>query len=272
MPIRTAAFALIAAAALASSSAVVASASSPGGATACAQLLRPIAGLNAAQAIRAVAANMTQTCGFTISGSFDGAGFDIDGWGLYGTSSYAATGGVHLVWDDQSVIFDFYRNGGSDYLRLYMAPGSGMPASQAATTLRAEWNGWGVTSNAVIKAAGTTRWVKLTAPQSRSFNSEVGVPLTSAALGADIAKGSGEPWKLGGTKTVDRERYAVLTDPVNNSGPGYLGQSLYVDSAGQPFQIRYVSQDGQPVMASFGHWGEVPVVTLPPASKVVVQP
>jgi hypothetical protein len=287
MPIRTAARALITAAAApalataALATAVLvnavllnadaANASSPGSDTACAQVTRPITGMSAANAIHAVAANMASTCGFTISGSFEGIGFGIDGWGLQGTSSFAASGAVHLIWDDQSVITDFYRSAGHEYLRLYMAPDAGMPGSQATATLRAEWNSWGVNSNAVIKAAGTTKWVKLTAAQTRIFNTEVGFPLTSAALGVDIAKGSAEPWKLGGTKTVSGVRCTVLTDPANNSGPGYLGESLYVNPFGQPVQIRYASQDSQSVVASFGHWDAIPTLT-PPASKVIVQP
>jgi hypothetical protein len=280
MPSRTAAFSLIAAAlaasgTLAASSAAVANASGPGpvSTTICAVFPRLLANLSAAQAIRSVAAGMDKTCGFTISGSFDGAGFGVDGWGLYGTSSYAASGGVHLVWNDQSVIIDFYRTGaGREYLRLYMAPGSGMTAAQGAATLRAQWNAYGVTSNAVIKAAGSSKWIRLTAAQSRKFNANAGVPLTSAALGADIAKGSGRPWRLGGSKTVKGVRFTVLTDPVNNSGPGYLGENLYVNAIGQPTQIKYVSQDTQSVVASFGHWGGVPVEVLPAAPKIVVQP
>jgi hypothetical protein len=278
MPSRTAALSLIAAAALAASgtlgtsSAAVANASGPGPFI-CAQLARIITGLSAARAISAVADGMDKTCGFTISGSFDGTGFGVDGWGLYGTSSYAATGGAHLVWNDQSVIIDFYRSAaGSEYLRLYMAPGSGMTGAQGAATLRAQWNGYGVTSDAAIKAAGSSKWIKLTAAQSKKFNANAGVPLTSAALGADIAKGSGKPWRLGGSKTVQGVRYTVLTDPVNNSGPGYLGENLYVNSFSEPVQIKYVSQDTQSVVASFGHWGGVPAEILPAASKIVVQP
>jgi hypothetical protein len=271
MRLRTAAVALISAAALASSGAVIAAnASSPGSATACAMVTRPITNLPAAQAVRAVAANLDKTCGFTISGSFEGAGFGIDGWGLYGSSSYAASGAVHLVWDGQGVILDVYRVGGSDYLRLYMAPGAGTSGSQATATLRAEWNSWDVKSNAVIKAAGTTKWVKLTAAQTKMFNKDAGVPLSSAALGTAIAEGSQKPWKLGGTKTVNGVRCTVLTDPVNNSGPGYLGESLYVNPSGLPVKITYVSQDSQSVVSVFGHWGGVATVA-PPASKVISQ-
>jgi hypothetical protein len=277
MRLRTTAVALISAAALTTSCAVLAesggaaNASSPGSATVCAMATRPITNMSAAQAIRTVAANLDKTCGFTISGSFDGAGFGIDGWGLYGSSSYAASGGVHLVWDSQSVILDFYRVSSGEYLRLYMAPGAGMSGSQGTATLRAEWNSWDVKNNAVIKAAGTTKWVKLTAAQTKMFNTDVGVPLTSAALGTAIAEGSQKPWRLGGTKTVNGVRYTVLTDPVNNSGPGYLGESLYVNSSGLPVKIQYVSQDNQSVVSAFGHWGGVATVA-PSASKVIRQP
>jgi hypothetical protein len=210
------------------------------------------------------------TCGFTISGAFEGAGFGIDGWGLYGTSSFSANGGTHLVWDNQSVIFDFYRTGGAEYLRLYMAPGAGMAAAQALLTLRAIWSFYGLTSNPVIKASAAGKWVKLTAVQQRKVNAGLGVPLTSGALGAAIARGSGTPWKAGGTTTVNGVRCVVLTDPANKTGPGYLGESIYVNAAtGLPVQIRYVSQDSQRVTSNFGSWGRIGAVTPPPAAKVI---
>jgi hypothetical protein len=275
MPIRTAVTAAISAAAIISCSvaAANASASASGGPVspvACASLTQSVTGHNATQAIHAVAANMAHTCGFTVSGSFEGVGFGIDGWGLAATSSYAAEGGLHLVWNAQGVINDLYRSGGHEYLRLYEEAGSGMSAGQTTVTLRATWKAYGVTSNSVIKAAGSTKWIKLTAAQQKTVNSELGLPLTSAALGADIAKGSGRPWRLGGTKTVDGVRCVVLTDPVNNSGPDYLGENLYVNAAtGLPVRIQYVSQDGQPVASIFGNWGRVITITPPPASKVV---
>jgi hypothetical protein len=269
MPIRIAAAALISAAAFVSGCGSVANASGPGDAL-CASLTQSVNGWTAAQAIHIVAENMADTCGFTISGDFEGEAFGIDGWGLYGTSTYGPFGGVHLVWNNQGVILDVYRVSGHDYLRLYMESDSGASASQIASELRAEWNAFGITSNAVIKAVGTTKWVEFTAAQAKKVNTELGVPLTSGALGNAIAQGSGEPWKLGGTKTLNGVRCLVLTDPVNNSGPGYLGESLYVnESTGEPVEIRYVSQDSQQVTANFGNWNHVGVLTGPPAAKVV---
>jgi hypothetical protein len=67
-----------------------------------------------------------------------------------------------------------------------------------------------------------------------------------------------------------RPRIAAAALPVNNSGPGYLGESLYVNTAtGLPVEIAYVSQDSQSTTASFGHWGHVVAVNPPSAAKVV---
>jgi hypothetical protein len=272
MPLRSAALALIAAAALAASSGVAlsggaANATSPGTtAIACASVPSDIAGLTAAQAIHAVAQSMPHGCGFTVSGQFDGPGFDIDGWELDGTSTYGALGAAHVVWLNQGMVLDFYRAGGGEYLRIYEY---GKPNAAPDINVRAEWQAFGI-SAALGKQAGSAKWIKLTAAQQKKINPDLGVPLTASALAGDIAQGSGKPWKLGGTKTVNGVHCTVLIAPVNNSGAGFLGESLYVSTAtGLPVGINYVSQDNQPVSASFGHWGQVAAVNPPPASKVV---
>jgi hypothetical protein len=277
MPLRSAALALIAAAALAASSGVAFSgvASASGGANAstsgttaiaCASASTGIAGLTAAQAIHAVARYMPHACGFTVSGQFDGPGFDIDGWELDGTTTYGALGAAHVVWLNQGIVLDFYRAGGGEYLRIYEY---GKPNAAPDLNVRAEWQAFGI-STALVKQAGSAKWIKLTAAQQKKINPDLGVALTASALAGDIAQGSGKPWKLGGTKTVHGVRCTVLIAPVNNSGPGFLGESLYVNTAtGVPVGINYVSQDNQPVTSAFGHWGTAARVTAPPASKVV---
>jgi hypothetical protein len=271
MPLRSAALALVAAAALAATTGAalpgaVADASTPSAMVACASASASIAGLTAAQAIHAVAGNMPHACGFTVSGQFDGPGFDIDGWELDGTSTYGALGAAHVVWLNQGMVLDFYRAGGGEYLRIYEY---GKPNAAPDVNVRAEWQAFGI-STALVKKAGSAKWIKLTAAQQKKINPDLGVSLTASALASDIAKGSGKPWKLGGTKTVNGVHCTVLIAPVNNSGPGFLGESLYVNTAtGLPVGINYVSQDNQPVTASFGHWGHVAAVNPPPSSKVV---
>ena len=273
MPLRSAALALIAAATLAASSGVassggVANASTPETTAGflCASASSGIAGLTAAQAIHAVAQYMPRACGFTVSGQFDGPGFDIDGWELDGTSTYGALGAAHVVWLNQGMVLDFYRAGGGEYLRIYEY---GKPNAAPDLNVRAEWQAFGI-STALVKKAGSAKWIKLTAAQQKKINPDLGVALTASALASDIAQGSGKPWKLGGTKIVNGVHCTVLIAPVNNSGPGFLGESLYVNTAtGLPVGITYLSQDSQSVTASFGHWGHVAAVNPPPASKVV---
>lgn len=280
MPLRTAAVALIATAALASSAGAVANASAStayrtsgrianqtGAYQSCLSVTRSVAGLTAAQAIKVVASEMPHACGFTVSGDFDGPGFDIDGWELDGTSTYGALGGAHIVWFDQGMVLDFYRVGGARYLRLYE---DGKPNAAPDLNVRTMWQAFGV-SRAVVKQAGSAKWIKLTAAEWKKTSRDLqGVPLTASALASAVAKGSGKPWQLGGSKTVRGVHCTVLVAPVNKSGPGFLGESLNVSTAtGLPVGIKYVSQDSQSVTASFGHWGTAAAVTAPPAAKVV---
>lgn len=270
MPLRTVAVALVAAATLASSAAVANASATSGpsaasGPSICASLTRSVAGLTAAQAIHVVSSEMPQACGFTVSGQFDGPGFDIDGWELDGTSTYGALGGAHIVWYNQGMVLDYYRVGGGVYLRIYEA---GKPNAAPDINVKGEWQAFGI-SSALVKKAGSAKWIKLTAAEQKKLNPDLGVPVTAAALATGIAKGSGKPWRLGGTKVVRGVHCTVLVAPVNNSGPGFLGESLYVSTAtGLPVGITYVSQDSQSITASFGHWGAA-TVTAPPAAKVV---
>ncbi|HEY1626843.1 MAG TPA: hypothetical protein VGG16_23910 [Streptosporangiaceae bacterium] len=281
MPLRTAAVALFAAAALASSTGAVANASTvnastanastvnastASGTTVCASVTRSVAGLTAAQAIRVMASEMPHACGFTVSGQFDGPGFNLDGWELDGTSTYGALGGAHIVWYNQGMVLDFYRVGNGEFLRIYEA---GKPNAAPDINVKGEWQAFGI-SNALVKKLGSAKWIKLTAAEQKKINPDLGVPVTASALASDVAKGSGKPWKLGGTKTVRGVHCTVLIAPVNNSAPGFLGESLYVNTAtGLPVGINYVSQDSQSVTSTFGHWATAATVTAPPASKVV---
>jgi hypothetical protein len=264
MGLRTAAVALISAVAFASLPGVAANASTSTKMV-CASVTQSAAGLSASQAVQAMAAEMPHACGFTVSGQFDGPGFSIDGLELYGTTTYGALG---AVWLNQGNVLDFYRAGGADYLRIYLygQPNAANPGVDVTTM----WQAFGI-SSALVKEAGSAKWIKLTAAQAKKIVPDLaGVPLTASALAADVAQGSGKPWKLGGTKTVNGVKCTALVGPVNNSGVGYLGQSLYVSTATDlPVWIDYVAQDKQSVTATFGHWGQASV-TPPPASKVVV--
>jgi hypothetical protein len=265
MPLRTAAVALVSAAALVASAGAATSANA-GTSTVCAYMSQSIAGLTAAQAIRTVTSEMPHACGFRVSGQFDGPGFNIDGWEIYGTATYGALGAAHIAWLNQGMVLDFYRAGGGEYLRIYE---DGKPNAAPDLNVKAEWQAFGVSST-LVKQAGSAKWIKLTSAQQKKINPGLYVPLTASVLAGDVAQGSGKPWKLGGTKTVDGVHCTVLIAPVNNSGPGFLGEALYVDTAtGLPVGINYVSQDSQKVTATFGHWGTAGAVSPPPASKVV---
>jgi hypothetical protein len=271
MPLRTTVVALISAAALVTgvgaATSANASTSHTGTPYICAYMSEGVSGLTAVQVIKAVDSEMPHACGFAVSGQFDGPGFTMDGWELDGTATYGALGAVHIAWLDQGLVLDFYRAGGGEYLRIYE---DGAPNAAPDINVRSMWQAFGI-SSALVKAAGSAKWIKLTAAQQKKITPELGVPLTAAALAGDVAQGSGKPWKLGGSKTVDGVHCTVLIAPVNNSGAGYLGESLYVDTAtGLPLGIDYVSQDSQSVTASFGHWGMVAAVSPPPAAKVVV--
>ena len=267
MRLRAAAVALISVTALASSTAVAAEASTiVSNKTLCASVTRSVANLTAAQAIRAVATNMAHTCGFTVSGQFDGPGFNVDGWEIYGTATYGALGGVHVAWLDQGMVLDFYRAGGSEYLRIYEY---GEPNAAPDLNVTSMWQAFGI-PGAEVKMAGSAKWIKLTTAEQKKINPELYSPVTASALASAVAQGSGKPWKLGAAKVVHGVHCTALVAPVNNSGPGYLGETLYVNTAtGLPVGIDYVSQDSQSVTASFGHWDTTGGVGPPPASKVV---
>jgi hypothetical protein len=243
--------------------AVTANASGSGGG--CRPSTHGVAGLTAAQAIRTVTANIPKACGFTVSGIFEGAAFG-DGWQLTATSAFGANGSVHLAWVDQGTYVDFYGVGGVDYVKL-----------SGGTVLNNDgfWATFGVTSSAVMKAAGTTRWIRLSAPAKTA---DVGWPLTATTLATWVAQGAqrptATPWQLDGTATVHGIRCTVLE---NKPLPGpdnamFTPQWLYVDTAtGLPAQIGYYYQTNhkQHVQTSFGNWGHVAAITPPPAAEVV---
>jgi hypothetical protein len=117
-----------------------------------------IAGMSAGQAIKTVTANIQKACGFTISGVFSGAGFSIDSWFIHGTSTYDAAGAAHLSWVGQVSVTDFYRVGSAEYVRLSVHD---TQTAETAQEVRGLWPTYGITSKAVINAAGFTKWVKL---------------------------------------------------------------------------------------------------------------
>jgi hypothetical protein len=243
--------------------AVAANASGYGGG--CRPSTHGIAGLSAAQAIRTVTANIPKACGFTVSGIFEGAAFG-DSWQLTATSTYGALGTAHLDWVDQGTYVDFVNVGGTQYVRL-----------NGGTLLNNDgfWPSFGVTRPAVMKAAGTTKWIRLSAPATTA---KVGWPLTASALATWVAQGSqrptATPWQLDGTATVHGIRCTVLENkPLPGPDNATLTpQWLYVDTAtGLPVQIGYYYQTDhkQNVETFFGNWGHAPAITPPPAAKIV---
>jgi hypothetical protein len=232
--------------------------------------------MSAAQAIRTVTANIPKACGFTISGIFEDAAFTIDGWFVDdGTSTYGALGTAHLVWVGQVSVTDFYRAGGAEYVRL-----SVYGPSTAATRqeVRGLWPVYGITSKAVINAAGFTKWVKLPhpLPQTTNLGRDSGPALTAGALAAEVSQGgqlppAGPAWRLDGTATVHGVRCTVLVDPPGKGGVQFDTDYLYVDTAtGLPLQIGYRGAEGLEHVWSFlGNWGHVAAVNPPPASEVV---
>jgi hypothetical protein len=261
---RFSACALLAAAAFGSYPVAKANAS----AASCTPATRGIAGMSAAQAIKTVTANIPKACGFTISGIFNGAAFG-DGWQLTGASTYDARGGVHLSWVDQGVLIDFRQVGGAEFVKINAGP---------APDDGGMWPGFGITSSAVIKAAGTTKWVRLPRPAAQGglVYGVGGTPYTAAFLATEVARGSQRPsttpWRLAGTATVHGVACTVL---VNKPLPGSVvltTQWLYVATAtGLPLQIGYYypTNHKQNVTSFFSNWGHAAVVTPPPASKVV---
>jgi hypothetical protein len=250
--VRLSACGLLAAAALGSCSAARAEASMAG----CQPATHGIAGMTAGQAIKTMTANIPKACGFTISGTFEGIAFG-DGWELTATSTYGTSGAVHLVFVDQGTYIDFRTVSGVDYVRL----NGGTVVNNDAF-----WPSFGIKSAAVMKAAGTTKWVRLPVPAKTA---QVGNPLTVAAFATEIAQGS---WKLDGTATVHGVRCTVLENKPPASDPDLTTQWLYVNTGtGLPVQIGnyYPVDHKQQVTSFFGSWGHAAAVTAPPASKVV---
>jgi outer membrane lipoprotein-sorting protein len=250
--VRLSACGLLAAATLGSCSAARADAISAG----CEPATNGIAGMSAAQAIKTVTANIPKACGFTISGVFEGAAFG-DGWQLTATSTYGTSGAVHLVYVDQGTYIDFRTVGGVDYVRL-----------SGGTVVNNDgfWPSFGIKSSAVMKAAGTTKWVRLRTPAKTA---QVGEPLTAAAFAAEVAQG---PWTIDGTATVHGVRCTVLESKPQPGVVGSTTQWLYVNTAtGLPVQIGYYYQTDhkQNVTSFFGSWGHAAAVTPPPVSEVV---
>jgi hypothetical protein len=221
-----------------------------------------IAGQTAAKAVKTVAANIPAACGFTVSGYFLGAAFGIDGLQLDGTTTYDSKGDVHLVYNNQGVVIDVYRIGGSEYVRLYEY---GEPNAAPDLNVRGEWSAFGVTSNAVIKAAGSSKWIKLTAAQQKKLAANGGlVGLGSpAALAASVVRGTGVTWKRAGTRTVSGVRCTVLTD-ATDSNKIFPAETLYVSTAtGLPVVIEYAHAEGGAISTSFGKWSHPAAVTAP---------
>jgi hypothetical protein len=266
---RLSACALLAAAALGSCPVARADASVAG----CKPATRGISGMNAAQAIKTVTANIPRACGFTISGVFQSGAFFPE-WPIFATSTYAANGAVHLVYGAyQTADIDFYNVGGAEYVKLSAAPG------QNVSNL---WPNFGITSKAVINAAGETKWVRLPAPVRQGTASgkksdprDSGAALSAAALANEVSQGpepsAPRPWQLNGTAVVHGIRCTVLVSKPATNGP-FPPVWLYVDTAtGLPLQIGYYypSTHSVHVTSFFGNWGHAPAVTAPPASKVV---
>lgn len=234
-------------------------------ASGCRPATHGIGGLSAAQAIRTVTANVPKACGFTISGIFEGAAFG-DSWQLTATSAFGGNGAVHLDWVEQGTYVDFVNTGSAEYVRL----SGGTPLNNDGF-----WPSFGVTSHAVMKAAGTSKWVRLPV---KATTAKVGWPLTASALATWVAQGAqrptATPWHLDGTATVHGIRCTVL---VNKPLPGpdnadLTTQWLYVNTAtGLPVQIGYYYQTNhkQNLTTFFGNWGHPAAVTAPPAARVV---
>ena len=221
--------------------------------------------LSPAKAVRTVAANMTRACGFTFSGNFLGTHFGVDGMAVISQSRYDAAGGAHVVIGDQGVVIDVYRAGGAEYVRLYEYAA---PHAKPDENVRAMWNDFGVTSNAVINAAGSQKWVKLTAKERKRFDGSAGSGAigwfgSASSLATAITAGNGTGWQAGGIVTVNGVRCVRLISPGDKQDL-YPRADLYVNAAtGLPAGIRFASTDGQRVMASFGSWSHPTVVRAP---------
>jgi len=223
---------------------------------------RSVAGQTAAKALKTVAANIPAACGFKVSGYFLGAGFGIDGLQLDGTTTYDSRGDVHLVYINQGVVVDAYRIGAGVYVRMYEY---GEPNAAPDLNVRGEWNAFGVTSNAVIKAAGSSKWVRLSAAELKKFTVNGGfVGLgTPASLAANLVKGTGVTWKLAGVATVRGVRCIVLTQ-ATDSNKLFPAERLYVAAAtGLPVEVSYAHTGGGPITTNFGTWSGTTAVTVP---------
>ena len=263
MNIRSAAAAAaIAACSVAATCAVGAIAHAAPAASGCRPHTRSVAGQTAAKALKTVAANIPAACGFTVSGYFLGAGFGIDGLQLDGTTTYDGKGDVHLVYINQGVVIDAYRIGASVYVRMYEY---GEPNAAPDVNVRGEWNAFGVTSNAVIKAAGSSKWVRLSAAELKKFTVNGGfVGLsTPSSLAANLVKGTGVTWKLAGSATVRGVRCTVLTDATDRSRQ-FPAERLDVSTAsGLPVEVSYAHTGGGPITTNFGTWSHTRAVTVP---------
>lgn len=219
---------------------------------------------SAAQIVRTMRANIPHACGFTVSGELMGADFGIDGVTLVGRTVFDGRGQAHVVYVSQGVVLDFYRVGGADYVRLYEY---GAPTAAPDQNLRALWSEFGVSSR-VVNKAGSTKWVRLTPAQQRSFNRSdmLGMLATPSSLAAALADGTGATWKLSGTKVVDGIKCAAITDPAKNEQ--HFAETIYVsDKTGLPVTIRYTVRHGRTLTTGFGHWSSTSTVTRP--AKIV---
>jgi hypothetical protein len=230
-----------------------------------------VAGRSAAQIVRGLTTSMPAACGFTVSGNLEGTGFGVDGEWLDGVTTFDGHANLHVVLGFQGVVFDVYRIGTHAWARLYEYS---QPTAAPDGNVRAAWESLGVTSSRVIDAAGSTKWVSLTAAQAKLFTvgltSEIAPFETERSLAAALAAGTGRPWKLSGTEIVDGIHCTVLTDPQDIDGLN-LPETLYVNTAtGLPVAIRYASEDGTSASTTFGSWSRTRTVTPPPASRVVV--
>jgi hypothetical protein len=258
--------ALLCVAAAAGTSAVMANASSARpGSKGCTSRTQGVAGENAAQTLKTVSTNIPKACGFEISGFLLGADYGIDGVQLLGKTTFGPGGNVHLVFVDQGIVLDVYRIGGNEYVRLYE---DGKPTAKPDLNLTTMWHGYGV-GNSVIKAAGSVKWVRLTAAQRKLFNgpasypSTIGVLESPAGFAAALVKGTGEAWTLSGTKTIDGVSYTVLADPADANG-NYPAETLYVNTAtGLPAKVGYASQDGSSITTKFAAWSRTTPISAP---------
>jgi hypothetical protein len=206
-----------------------------------------------------MASNMAHACGFTISGVMLTPGFVDNSLQFTAPAAYDAHGGTHLRYVDQGMYIDVYRTGGNEYLSMDGPSYNVVP----------QWRAFGVTSGSVIRAAGTTRWVRLTQAERKIFDNAVdgaGRIGSPVALGESLASGFGQPWHLHGVTVYRGVRCVVLTQSwVMFGQPG--STTIYVGIAsGLPVAAVYGAAS---VVITFGNWGHVAVIAAPPSSRVV---